>query len=259
MSILNDLINKVVVITGGTGLIGRELCKGFLEVGSKVVFTSRTEDTGKFFEKELTSNNGHIYIKSDITNANEVDILINTVMETYGKIDIWINNAFPRTNDWKTNIELVTYDSIKKNIEMQLAGYFLCSQKVSRIMKDAGSGNIINFSSVHGVVGPNFSVYENTGMTCDPAYPLIKGGIITMTKYFATYFAKYNVRVNCICPGGIFDSQNEIFVNQYVKQVPLGRMAMANEIVGPALFLASEISSYITGHCLMVDGGLTAW
>ena len=127
-------------------------------------------------------------------------------------------------------------------------------------MKKQGFGSIINFSSIYGVVGPNFSIYKGTKMTTPPAYPLIKGGIIAMTKYFATYFAKDNIRINCISPGGVYDNHDERFVKKYEQLTPLGRMAKSDEIVGSTLFLASEkASSYVTGHCLMVDGGWTTW
>ncbi|MFC1815078.1 SDR family oxidoreductase, partial [Thermodesulfobacteriota bacterium] len=153
----------------------------------------------------------------------------------------------------------VPYKSIKENLINHLGGYFLCTQKMAIMMKKQRAGSIINFSSIYGVVGPNFSIYENTKMTAPPVYPLIKGGIISMTKYFATYFSKDNIRVNCISPGGIFDGQDERFVKKYIKLTPLGRMGEPEDIIGASLFLASEASSYITGQNLVIDGGWTTW
>jgi len=126
-------------------------------------------------------------------------------------------------------------------------------------MKRNQGGTIINFGSTYGVVGPKFSIYEGTEMTSPAPYSAIKGGIINFTRYLATYYASHNIRVNAICPGGIFDEQNEKFVEKYNENTPMGRMGKPEEIAGPVLFLASEASSYITGEVLMVDGGWTAW
>ncbi|MBU0581105.1 MAG: SDR family oxidoreductase [Candidatus Margulisbacteria bacterium] len=257
----SDLKDKVVVIAGATGLIGRGLCKGFMEQGSTIVVTSREDAKGKELEDELNKScSGKIdYCRLDIAEEESINNLIKFVLEKYSKIDIFINCSWPRTEGWMKNVEEVPYSFIKENLLTHLGGYFLCTQKMALLMKKQKSGSIINFSSIYGIVGPNFSIYEGTEMTCPPAYPLIKGGIVTMTKYFSTYFAKNNVRVNCISPGGIFNNQNEKFVNKYKQLTPLGRMGKPEDIVGSVLFLASDSSSYITGHCLMIDGGWTAW
>lgn len=244
MSETFNLKDKIVVIAGGTGLIGRELCKGFEDQDSIVISTSRDETKGE---------------KLDISNEESVDALISSVLKRFSKIDVFINCSWPKTKDWNTNVEEVRFESVNKNLLNHLGGYFICTQKMAVLMKKQRAGSIINFSSIYGMVGPNFSIYDGTEMTSPPAYPMIKGGIISMTKYFATYFAKYNVRVNCISPGGIFNGEGDTFVNNYSQLTPLGRMGNANEIVGPALLLASDSSSYITGHNLVIDGGWTVW
>jgi NAD(P)-dependent dehydrogenase (short-subunit alcohol dehydrogenase family) len=120
-------------------------------------------------------------------------------------------------------------------------------------------GAIINLASIYGNVAPDFSIYEGTEMTMPVAYSAIKGGIIALTRYIATYYAHYNVRANTVSPGGIFDHQKPSFVERYSKKTPLGRMARPEEIVGAVVYLASDASSYVTGHDLIVDGGWTAW
>ena len=110
-----------------------------------------------------------------------------------------------------------------------------------------------------GVLAPNFSVYENTAMTMPAAYSMIKGGIVNLSRYLATYYAPYGIRVNAICPGGIFDNQNSRFVERYLKLTPMNRMGTPEDIAGPVLFLCSEASAYMTGQVIMVDGGLSAW
>ncbi|MBU0980231.1 MAG: SDR family oxidoreductase [Nanoarchaeota archaeon] len=247
-----DLKDEVVVIAGGAGLIGKALSKAFAEEGAKVVIASKE---GKGFAQEI----GAGFHELDISDESSVDRLIKDMDKGHGKIDVFINCAWPKTDDWMTNVEEVKFKSILKNLEMHLGGYWLCCQRFALYMKKQGHGRIINFSSTQGVVAPNFSVYEGTKMTSPPAYPLIKGGIIMMTKYFATYFAKHNVRVNSVSPGGVYNDQDPDFVKRYSKLTPLGRMAKAEEIVSPVLMLASKKSSYMTGENIMVDGGWTTW
>ncbi|HEY0087599.1 MAG TPA: SDR family oxidoreductase, partial [Candidatus Lokiarchaeia archaeon] len=175
------------------------------------------------------------------------------------KIDIWVNCAYPRTTDWADKFEDIKYESWKKNVDMHLNGYFLCCQKIAQQMKKQRKGSIINFSSIYGVVGPDFSIYDKTTLTMPAAYSAIKGGIITFTKYLASYYAKHGIRVNAICPGGIYNNQPKDFVKKYIEKTPMGRMGKSEDITGSVIFLASDAASYITGHVLMVDGGWTAW
>ena len=260
MSLYNfsDLNDKCVVIIGGFGLIGKELCRAFLHNKVKLIIADNNKDTAFLKELEkIESPNKIQYYKFDITHEKNIDSLIENVVKEHKKIDVFINTSWPRTNDWGTNVEKVKYESIKKNLIDQLGSYFNCTQKIAMQMKKQKSGSIINFSSIYGKVGPTFSIYEGTTMTSPPAYALIKGGVNTMTKYFASYFGKYNIRVNCISPGGIYRKENPKFVEKYIKNVPLARMANPEDIAMPVLFLASQGSRYVTGHNLMVDGGWT--
>lgn len=247
--------NKVIIIAGGTGLIGKALTKGFVKEGATVIVASRNQENGRKFAKEINV----LFHPLNISDEDSVSKLITFAHKKFGNIDIFINCSWPKTDDWMTNVEKVSFKSVLKNLEMHLGGYFLCCQKFALYMKKQRHGCIINFSSIQGIVGPNFPIYESTEMTLPPAYPLIKGGIIAMTRYFATYFAPYNIRVNCISPGGVFNHQNPTFVKRYENLTPLGRMAKPEEMVAPTLILASDESSYITGHNLVVDGGWTVW
>ena len=150
-------------------------------------------------------------------------------------------------------------NSWQENINNHLNGYFLLSQRIALKMIEQKFGNIINFSSIYGLVGPNFNVYpETSDMTMPAAYSAIKGAITNLTRYMASYLGKYNIRVNAICPGGVKDSQNPDFVKAYETLVPLSRMAEVKDVVGPLLFLISDLSSYISGVNLPVDGGWIA-
>ena len=124
-------------------------------------------------------------------------------------------------------------------------------------MKKQNKGSIINFSSIYGVSAPDFKIYKGTELSMDITYAVIKGGINMLTKYLASFYGEYNIRANVIAPGGVFDNQAEKFVMNYTKNVPLGRMALPEDIVGAVIFLMSEAASYITGQILLIDGGWT--
>ena len=161
--------------------------------------------------------------------------------------------------DWNVKFENINYKSWNKNFEMQMTSIFYLCQKITQIMKIQNSGSIVNMSSIYGIVGNNFNVYENAnGMTSPAAYSAIKAGIINFTRYLASYYGKYNIRINCVSPGGIFNGQNNNFINNYSYQSPLKRLGKASEISPSVSFLLSDDSSYITGHNLVVDGGWTA-
>ena len=251
-----SLKNKIAVVAGGAGLIGKPVSIGLAQAGAKVYIADIDEKNGLKLEKQ---NKNLKWIKIDIADVKSINSCINKIVKKDKKIDVWVNCAYPRTSDWATKFEDIKYESWKKNIDMHLNGYFLCCQKVAEQMKKQKNGTIINFGSIYGVVGPDFSIYEKTNLTMPAAYSAIKGGIITFTKYLATHLAKYNIRVNAICPGGIYDKQSNNFVKKYEEKTPMKRMGKPEEIAGPVIFLASDAASYVTGHILMVDGGWTAW
>lgn len=256
------LDKKVAVVTGGSGLLGKEFCQGLAEFGATVILADINEDQGIKTSKELNEriNEDKInYIHLDITSEESIDNFIEETLEKYGKIDILVNSAYPRNKRYGTSFEDVEFDSFQENVISHMGGYFLVSQKISKVMMKRGNGSIVNLGSIYGVLGPNFSVYGDTSMTMPVEYSMIKGGIINFTRYLSTYLAPYNVRVNSISPGGIFDNQPEEFVENYCEKVPLGRMAEPSDIVGTLIFLVSDASKYITGQNIMIDGGLSVW
>lgn len=245
---------KTVVVVGGAGLIGSEIAKGLTDFGAEVYVA----DIDKKSAKKVKAKDIK-YVHLDITSEGSVRKALDEVCDASGKIDVLINCAYPRTGDWGLKLEDVPFDSWKDNMNDHMGGYFLCSRAAADLMKKGAKGVIINFASIYGVVAPDFSIYEGTKMTMPAAYSAIKGGIIAFTKYLATYYAKYNVRANVISPGGVFNGQNSAFVKKYAKKTPLGRMAGSKDIVGTAVFLSSDASSYITGQNIIVDGGWSAW
>lgn len=191
----------------------------------------------------------------DITDEKSVEKLISETVKEYGKIDGFVNNAYPRTSDWGEKFENIQLESWRKNVDMHQNGYFLCCQKALEQMKKQKSGSLVNISSIYGVLGADFSLYEDTEMTMPAAYAAIKGAIVNLTRYLASYYGEHNVRVNAVSPGGIFDNQPKSFVERYENKVPLKRMGTPEDIAPSVVFLLSDDAAYITGHNLMVDGG----
>ena len=254
-----NLEGKVAVVTGGAGLIGEELVRGLAEFGAVTVIADVDKTKGSRLAKKLGKNYKNVFFRYlDITNERSVSLLIDFLGKKYKHIDIWINNAYPRTRDWGARLESVSTRSWKKNVDMHLNGYFICCRKIAEFMKKQGRGSIINFGSIYGVTGPDFSIYEGTSMTLPAAYSAIKGGIINFTRYLASHYGKYNVRVNCVSPGGVYNGQAKAFVKKYSARTPLKRLALPGDIVGGVIYLASDAGKYVTGHNLLIDGGWTA-
>jgi NAD(P)-dependent dehydrogenase (short-subunit alcohol dehydrogenase family) len=242
------LNKKIIIVTGGSGLIGKAIVTDLKKKGSCVI---NAEIGIKDDWKEIELN-------CDITNETSVKELLKKIIDRFGRIDGLVNNAYPRTKDWGKKFEDVTLESWKRNVDIQLNSCFFICQQVLEIMKQQKGGSIVNIASIYGVVGNDFTVYEDTGMTSPAPYSAIKGGVINFTRYLASYFGSYNVRVNCVSPGGVFNNQNPTFVAQFERKVPLKRMAKPEDIAPAVSFLLSDEASYITGHNLLVDGGWTA-
>jgi NAD(P)-dependent dehydrogenase (short-subunit alcohol dehydrogenase family) len=243
------LKDKIIVITGGNGLIGRALVSDACNLGAKVLNLEVGVSTD--WERGI--------VECDITNATQFKEVFQQIASRFGKIDGWVNNAYPRTKDWGNRFEQVTLDSWRLNVDMQLNTIFMACQAALEHMKVQGNGSVVNISSIYGVVGNDFTVYENTGgMTSPAAYSAIKGGVINFTRYLASYYGKFNIRVNCVSPGGIRQSQHPEFIKNFEKKVPLNRMGTPEDIAPAVSFLLSDRASYITGHNLLVDGGWTA-
>ncbi|MFH6994881.1 oxidoreductase [Flavobacterium sp. FlaQc-48] len=235
---------KVIVVTGGNGLLGKQMVSTFREQGAVVI-------AADIFFKEKGVDDFIV----DITDEDSVKKGIVAIVEKYNKIDGWVNNAYPRTKDWGNKFEDIPFESWRKNVDMHLNGYFLCCQVVLEQMKVQGHGSLVNMSSIYGLVGPDFTIYEGTEMTTPAAYSAIKGGLNNFTRYLASYYGAHQIRVNTVSPGGIFDNQPESFVNNYNKKVPMKRMGNPKDIVSAIFYLLCDEASYVTGHNLVVDGG----
>ncbi len=242
---MNKLKNKTIVITGGNGLLGNNFISYLNAEGATVI------------NLEKNISNDEFNICCDITDEKSVKDVIKLLVDRFGKIDGWVNNAYPRTADWGNKFEDINFDSWKENVNLQLGSVFLCCKLILEHMKKNKSGSIVNIASIYGLVGPEFSIYKGTSMTTPAAYSAIKGGVINFSRYLASYYGKHGIRINCVSPGGIFNNQHKDFVKNYVNNVPLKRMGNPDDISPAVSFLLSEEASYITGQNLIVDGGWT--
>jgi NAD(P)-dependent dehydrogenase (short-subunit alcohol dehydrogenase family) len=242
------LADKTILVTGANGLLGRAIAAQIRAEGGTCLAADINMDN------DLSEGR----ISCDITDPASVREMIQSALTISGRIDGFVNCAYPRTKDWGNKFEDIQLDSWRQNMDMQLNSVFVLCQAVLEQMKPQGRGSVVNLSSIYGIVGPDFSVYEGTSLTMPAAYAAVKGGVINFTRYLASYYGASNLRVNCVSPGGIFDQQPASFVKNYEQKVPMHRMGKPEDIAGPVCFLLSDESSYITGHNLVVDGGWTA-
>lgn len=243
----SKLKDKIIIVTGGNGLLGKAIVKKIKLEGAFCVN----------FDIDHKTNNDLSNVECDITNKTSIDNALSLVISKYKKVDGLVNNAYPRTKDWGNKFEDIKFNSWKKNIDWQLNSYFYISQQVALQMVKHKSGSIVNMASIYGSLAPDFKIYEGSNMTMPVAYSAIKGGLLNLTRYIASYFGPQQIRANNVSPGGIFNSQNINFVKNYEKKVPMGRMGSPNDIAPSIVFLLSDDSKYITGQNIIIDGGLS--
>lgn len=254
-----DFSGEIAVVTGGAGLLGSEIVKCFATFRAHVIIADNNKAGSlKLVEKIRASNKKadfHYFDQSDVARIHD---MVGGLEDQYGPVDVWVNSAYPHTADWGNKLEEVSIESWRRNVDMHLNGYCICSNEIAKRMAERKGGSIVNMASIQSIVAPEFRIYEGTDMTSPAAYTAIKGGILMYTKYLASYYGRRNVRINAVCPGGIASNQPESFALRYNEKTLLGRLAHAREIAPSVMFLASDAASYITGTAIVVDGGLTA-
>ncbi len=254
------LNNKVVVVTGGAGLLGKAFCEAIIINGGKVVIADINEQEGGIFESELSLKYGEnkaYFHQIDITSKESILGFIENVKSRFGKIDAIVNNAYPRNKNYGNHFFDVEYADFCDNVNLNLGGYFLMCKEFARYFKEVGGGNIINIASIYGVIPPRFEIYEETEMTTPVEYAVIKSGLIHLTKYLAKYLKGENIRVNCISPGGILNRQPAKFLQKYSSKCLNKGMLDTEDLIGALVFLLSENSKYINGQNIIVDDGFT--
>lgn len=272
MSELNyfDLTGKVVLVTGGAGLLGEQHAKIIAAYGGTAIVADIDEMGAHAVAERI--GEGAIAISLDITNPDSILTARTLIEKKYGVVDILINNAArnPKVEPCSTTNALSRVEDIELNswnadIAVGLTGSMLCTRYFGERMAERCSGVIVNVSSDLGLIAPDQRLYEVEGLAEDKqpkkplSYSVVKSGLIGMTRYFATYWADKGVRVNALCAGGVENGQNPQFLKKIAERIPMGRMAQVNEYQGAILFLSSSASSYMTGAVLSVDGGRTCW
>jgi NAD(P)-dependent dehydrogenase (short-subunit alcohol dehydrogenase family) len=245
------LDGRVVIITGGAGLLGQEYSRAIVEAGGVPIVA------------DINPKRSDMYV--DVTNKLSVKKLVKEVIKKFGKIDGLINNValdpkFDKKNSNKhsTSFEDYSLDIWNKSLSVDLTGMFLCTQAVAPVMLKQRSGSIVNISSTYGLAGPDQRIYPQNSFK-PVTYSVTKSAVLGMTRYLAAYWMDKGIRVNTLTPGGVYNNHDNEFVKQYSARTTLGRMANKDEYNAAILFLLSDASSYMTGSNLVIDGGWTAW
>jgi NAD(P)-dependent dehydrogenase (short-subunit alcohol dehydrogenase family) len=240
-----ELKNKVIIITGGMGLIGRAFSEACAQYGANVVIADRQGAGAEEHAAELakTYNNEMLGITFDVGKREDVEKLKKAALDKFGGIDGLVNCHQNKTAKFFAKYEEYKDEDWDAVIETNLKGTYLTCQVIGCYMAETGRGSIINMPSTYSVVAPNQNLYKGTNIGCPAAYSASKGGVMALSQYLSTYWADKGVRVN----------QN------FANFSPLKRMSYNHEVAGAAIFLLSDASSYVTGHNLVVDGGWTAW
>jgi NAD(P)-dependent dehydrogenase (short-subunit alcohol dehydrogenase family) len=236
-----NLDGKVIIVTGGSGLLGTALIKEIKRnKGIPINLDVSIENENEF------------NIFCDLTDYASIKMAVEKVKKTHGHLNGLVNNAYPKTKDWGVDFEELEGESLDLNINWQLNSHIMLSKY---FILGNSNCSIINIASIYGSLGNDFNLYKGSNIIPPPAYSAIKGGIINFSRYLASKYAHLGIRVNSVSPGGIFDHQDENFVKNYCEKVPSNRMGTPSDIAPAVVFLLSDKSSYITGQNLIIDGG----
>lgn len=270
-----NINNKVVVITGGAGLLGYKHAEAVIEGGGIVALLDISEERLKEAKKllECTYENSKVEtFVTDITNRDELETVKNILVDKYGKIDVLINNAAnnPKVEDKSKNLDAIRFcnfplDMWNADIAVGLTGALLCTQVFGSVMEKQQKGVVLNISSDYGLIAPDQRVYRKEGLEENKqvvkpiSYSVVKHAIIGFTKYLAVYWAKQGIRVNTLCPASLENGQDPEFISKLSERIPMGRMSKPDEYVCTVLYMISDASTYMTGATVVLDGGRTIW
>jgi NAD(P)-dependent dehydrogenase (short-subunit alcohol dehydrogenase family) len=255
------LDGKTIAMTGAAGILGQAAVAAFCAAGARVCALDRSAAD---LDKLGAEGDQLLKIVTDVSDPASVRAAAERLHATWGPADALFNNAATKSENFFAPFEDFPLEDWNAVMAVNLTGAMLCAQAFGATMAQRGRGAIVNTLSIYGIVAPDQRIYEGSeylgrAINTPAIYSASKAGLWGLTKYLATYWGGQGVRVNAITPGGVFSGQNETFVRNYASHVPLGRMASQQDIVNGMVFLASDASSYLNGHNLVVDGGWTAW
>jgi NAD(P)-dependent dehydrogenase (short-subunit alcohol dehydrogenase family) len=260
---LQSLQGRVAVITGGGGKIGEAFAEALSELGASICVLDIAEPAATERANSIAQCFGvpASVFAVDVSDENSVQTCVASVIEKFGDIDILVNNAaYPKLDLPSDGVQVEKQDLAhwKANLDVMLTGAFLMTRACAPYLRHSGRGSVINVGSIYGLLGPDMRLYDGTEMGNPAYYAAAKGGIVQLTRYWATTLAP-EIRVNCIAPGGVWRQQPNSFHERYNSRTPLRRMATEEDLKGAVAYLSSNLSAYVTGHVLVVDGGWTAW
>lgn len=260
------LSDRVAVVTGSVGNLGPVWIRALAKAGAEVyawVLPGTADHPGL---GAWVDDTDVTVVEADVTNRASLTAALGTVAARSGVPHVLVNNAAldqPPAPGGGAAIEDIDPAGFLRVLEVNTLGAFQATQVIGAAMTRQGRGSIINIGSLYASVSPDQRMYDHLAMdppfVKPPAYGASKAGLINLTRFFATHWARHGVRVNALSPGGVLGGQDAEFLAKFAARVPLGRLAEPAELAGPLVFLASDASSYVTGTELRVDGGFTAW
>src|SRR5271170_587024 len=267
---LFDLRGKTAIVTGAVGILGQRFCRGLAEFGAQVVVVDLDLDRCTAFAGELEIDYGTpaFGVACDVSDPASVAKMVDQVVQRFGAIHILHNNAASKSADldaFFASTEEYSLPEWRRIMSVNVDGMFLVAQAVGvKMQKQATGGSIIQTASIYGLLSSDKRIYDGSfylgRQISNPAvYSTSKAAVVGLTRYLAANWGDMGIRVNALVPAGVESGQNDTFKGRYSARVPLGRMAQPDEMVGALVYLASDASSYVTGHCLVVDGGLSVW
>jgi NAD(P)-dependent dehydrogenase (short-subunit alcohol dehydrogenase family) len=267
-----DLAGRVVLITGGAGLLGAEHALAIAEAGGvPVIADVRAAEAERVAHETRERSGGKASaVELDVTSRASCEAALASVLAQHGRLDGLVNNAAlnPKVEGaglGASRFENYSLELWNRELSVGLSGAFLCAQVFGAHLATHGGGVIVNVASDLGLIAPDQRIYRRPGLAAHEqpvkpvTYSVVKGGLVMLTKYLATYWAEAGVRVNALVPGGVFAGQPDDFVERLTNLIPMGRMARRDEYRAALVFLCSDASSYMTGSNLVIDGGRTCW
>ncbi|MCG8510311.1 MAG: SDR family oxidoreductase [Rhodospirillales bacterium] len=261
---LMDLSGRAALITGAAGHIGAACADALAELGCRIAICDRDPQKCRQVAESIAESRSveTTALAADLADETSVKALPEQVTDAFGRLDILVQSAAfvgdSELSGWAVPFAEQSAETWRAALEVNLTATFVLAQAAAPHLGENGVGSVVNVSSIYGMMGPDLRLYEGTGMGNPAAYAAGKGGLLQLTRWLATVLAP-DVRVNAVSPGGIRRNQPDSFIRRYEENTPLGRMGTEEDVKGAVAYLAGDLSAYVTGQNLIVDGGWTAW